>query len=142
MKDFALMRHAETDGNGKITKESLEVLIRVASKFSDEVGVCDVKIYHSPTTRARVTAHTFAKHLNRISTNASAEVIGKLQWLDCESFGVRDANIARVLHPDSFALLISHQPDMGNYLVGIGYTGGLRLTNCSVYSPGFVISGH
>ncbi len=138
MKNFAIMRHAAVDNSEAITPESREVLIRVGRELADKIGGT-VRIFHSQYERARLTAHSLADILNG-HDNISANVVGDIGWLNCDHGWVNDDNIAHELVDGTFAVFVTHQPDMRRYLGQ--HDVEMSVTNCALYSPEFIIPGH
>ena len=139
MENFAIMRHA-VEEDGGLHPKSVGVLRRVAR---DLAGVLrnglTVRIFHSPVLRAELTAKEFAQALGMAGVNAM--VVGPLPWLDYDEYRVTDENIAEAMHDDAFTVFITHEPIMKGYLRS-NWVDPYIATNCSVWSPAFIIRGH
>ena len=143
MNNFAIMRHAATNSDEEIAPESLDILTRVARVLAEKIRATDtygVHIFHSPLKRAEVTAHALAEELSNNGVNDA--FVSALSWLGCELYAIHGGSIADAAVSDEFTVFVTHRPDMIRYLEGIAYDGDLRVTNCAVYSPEFVIKGH
>lgn len=140
------MRHAKdvgyTEETTIIPEKSQEVIIRVMADLAFHIrgmGMKRVEVVHSPLKRAELTARYSANLL--LSHEGLETSVSPISWLNCR-IGIKDYLIEALLpsDPETFVLLIGHQPDIAEYL-GYDEHEEMRLTNCSICSANFHIRG-
>jgi len=141
MRNFAIMRHGIDDFKG-LQANSKKVCQRVARELSEKMDGEKVIIFHSPLLRTKRTADELLAGL--ISAKINACILGPLSWLDCGKLSITNKNIRQAVSAvgyDKFIVFITHRQDMDDYLnraVGIP----IRISNCTLFSPEFIIPGH
>jgi len=131
MQNVAIMRHGRMNGGG-IAESSVDAIRRIANELRGHIGNCLVKVYSSSLERAELTAALLVEELNKCSVEATQE--GTLDWLYCDSYSINDENIKTVASSEHFTILISHQPDVQNYI-------RKSARNCSIFAQNFSIPG-
>lgn len=136
---FALVRHGkdqvadDTARTVSIKPWSIDHLRKVSSALTEKVCPRKFKIMHSPLARARISAEILRGALQDLGVTVSD--ISTAEWLNCDRKGITETVVRQVLEPDTFTLLVGHQPDIEHFL---GVSDGVN--NACLFSREFDIN--
>ncbi len=139
--DFALMRHAEDDGEVRchLIRESVEILEQSIEILATRLQGRKIKILTSPVRRAVLSAMLASERVEDLGfRNVEFE---KNDWLAASQFGISDDGIQLELfeNPDDFLLMVSHEPDMRRFLGLEADADDGTVQNCSIFAKEFEI---
>ncbi len=141
--NYALMRHAKDSRDGKttiLTPAGAKACVENVRQFAWQIPGKNVRIFHSPQTRAQLTAELVASVLRESDIHVDGP--DSLDWLNCDNPAVNDENIRAVILGDeeTFFLFITHLPQVGDYL-DIDWEGSGWPPNSTIISQNFQLPG-
>jgi len=132
--NFAVMRHAVQDSRGEIPDSEQKICQGVARLLAAKIPGKKVIIYHSPLSRARLTAEVVKSQLEQLGF--AVETCAPLDWLQSR---LTSHDISRVLPEDEsyFTIFVTHQPEIVDFLGNFYLYPAIY--NCDLFSKDFYI---